>query len=75
MANRSNHLLPTSSSASRLDDRSKGTKWSEDEALADAERMPPWHFDESSSDESSSSDDDKDEPPAKKKRVVQLQED
>ena len=54
--------------------RSKGIKWSEDEALADAERMP-WHFDESSSDETSSSDDDKDEPPAKKKRVVQLHED
>ena len=46
----------------------------EDEALADAERMP-WCFDKSSSDESSSSDDDKDEPPTKKKRVVQLHED
>ena len=46
--------------------RSKGIKWSEDEALADAERMP-WCFNESSSDESSSSDDDKDEPPAKKR--------
>ena len=46
--------------------RAKGIKWSEDEALADAERMP-WCFDNTSSEESSSEDDD-DEPAAKRKR-------
>ena len=46
--------------------RAKGIKWSEDEALADSERMP-WHFDDTSSEESSSEDDD-DEPAAKRKR-------
>ena len=45
---------------------SRAIKWSEDEALADAERMP-WYFDDTSSDESSSEDDD-DEPAAKRKR-------
>ena len=49
--------------------RAKGSKCTEDEMLADAERYP-WEFDESSSNESSHSDDeDEDEPAAKKKRT------
>ena len=46
--------------------RAKGIKWSEDEALADSERMP-WYFDDTSSEESSS-EDDGDEPAAKRTR-------
>ena len=49
--------------------RAKGSKCTEDEMLADAERHP-WEFDESSSNESSHSDDeDEDKPAAKKKRT------
>ena len=47
--------------------RAKGTKCSEDEMLADAERFP-WEFDEPSSDEESGEESKDGKPPAKKIR-------
>ena len=47
--------------------RAKGTKCTEDEVLADAERHP-WEFDEPSSDEESDEESDDGKPAAKKMR-------